>query len=326
MEPNSRVLGIDIGGANTKIASPDGQVVQLQYIPLWKQTTLPQALKEIAVKFSPERVGVVITGELADCFTDKEEGVQFIMDAVGAAFPDVLYLNNRGEFITGGQDADYRSLAAANWMASAMLVGKDTDCIFVDMGSTTTDLIPVKDGQPLAGMTDLDRLGRHELLYMGVLRTNIAALLDRVDLDKTRYRVASELFAQTGDVHLLLDNIGQEDYTCDTADGGGRTKEDAARRLARVVCADTTELGIEKIMAIAEQAYARQKAELAGAMEVLASQHGIASIVGAGLGEFLIRDAAQEAGLECTPVSEEFGSDISKVFPAYAVARLVDGL
>jgi probable H4MPT-linked C1 transfer pathway protein len=216
-----------------------------------------------------------MTGELADCFTDKEQGVSFIMNAIDAVFPGALYLNNRGEFIDPG--GDIRSLAAANWIASALLAGKGRDCIFADVGSTTTDLIPVKHGRPLAGTTDFQRLGRHELLYRGILRTNIAALMERIGLGSNNYRLSSELFAQTADANLLLGNISQEDYTCETADTSGKTKKDAARRLARVVCADTTELDSEDIMDIAWQVYYRQRDELAEALEILASQHGICS-------------------------------------------------
>lgn len=324
MNPNGPVIGIDIGGANTKIASHDGQITELHYIPLWKDTRLPEVLGEIIHRLKPAKVGVVMTGELADCFTDKEQGISFIMDAIDAIFPGALYLNNRGEFIDSG--GDIRSLAAANWTASALLAGKGRDCIFADVGSTTTDLIPVKHGHPLASTTDFQRLGRHELLYRGILRTNIAALVDRVGLGSNNYRLSSELFSQTADANLLLGNISQEDYTCETADTAGKTPEDAARRLARVVCADTTELDIDDIMDIAWQVYYRQRDELAEALGILASQHDINTVVGTGLGEFLIRDATKHAGLACTLLSEEYGRDISKVFPAYAVACLVNDI
>lgn len=324
MNPDGPVIGIDIGGANTKIASHDGQITELHYIPMWKDTRLPEVLGEVIHRLKPAKVGVVMTGELADCFTDKEQGVSFIMNAVDAVFPGSLYLNNRGVFIDSS--GDIRSLAAANWTASALLAGRERDCIFADVGSTTTDLIPVKHGRPLAGTTDFQRLGRHELLYRGILRTNIAALLERIGLGSNNYRLSSELFAQTADANLLLGNISQEDYTCETADAGGKTPEDAARRLARVVCADTAELDLNDIMDIAWQVYYRQRDELAEALEILASQHEINTVVGAGLGEFIVRDAAKHAGLTCTLLSEEYGSDISKVFPAYAVACLVNDI
>jgi probable H4MPT-linked C1 transfer pathway protein len=324
MNPDGPVIGIDIGGANTKIASHDGQITELHYIPLWKDTRLPEVLGEIIHRLNPVKVGVVMTGELADCFTDKKQGVSFIIDTVEAVFLDALYLNNRGEFIDSS--GDIMSLAAANWTASALLAGKERDCIFADVGSTTTDLIPVKQGRPLTGTTDFQRLGRHELLYRGILRTNIAAMMERIELGSNNYRLSSELFAQTADANLLLGNINQEDYTCETADAAGKTLKDAARRLARVVCADNSELDHEEIMYIARQVYNHQRDELADAMVILASKHSIDNVVGAGLGEFLVHDAAEHAGLNCTLLSEKYSSDISKVFPAYAVAYLVNDI
>ena len=315
------IIGIDIGGANTKVASTDKSIAQLYYIPLWKDTGLPEALQDIANKLNPDKVAIVMTGELADCFSNKEEGIRFIMKSADAAFPGALYLDNNGRFIDSS--GDIKSLAAANWMASALIAGKDKDCIFADVG-TTTDLIPVKDGYPLAGKTDFQRLGRHELIYSGILRTNIAALLDRIDLYGTQYRVSSEFFAQTADVYLLLGKIMSEDYTCDTADSEAKNKEDVARRLARVVCADTSELDYVTITQIARKIYEHQRNELAKALKFLSLKHGIDHIIGAGLGEFLIQDAAQHVGLSCTVLSEIYGTNISKVFPAYAVACLAD--
>lgn len=135
------ILGIDIGGANTKIASSDGKSVELHYLPLWKNSRLPEALIDISTRLTPEKVGVVITGELADCFPDKEAGLSYIIDAVNNAFDNAWFLDSSGVFTKEKR----RSIAAANWMASALVAGKDFgDCIFVDTGSTTTDIIPIK--------------------------------------------------------------------------------------------------------------------------------------------------------------------------------------
>ena len=145
------ILGIDIGGANTKAASSDGRIVELHYIPLWKNTRLPEVLLDISKRLKPERAAVVITGELADCFPDKETGISYIVDAVNNAFEDAYFLDSSGAFTKNKK----HELAAANWAASALLVGKEYEnCIFVDIGSTTTDIIPIRDGMPLAAKTD----------------------------------------------------------------------------------------------------------------------------------------------------------------------------
>ncbi len=314
------ILGIDIGGANTKIASADGRLVELHYLPLWKNSKLPAVLIDISERLRPEKVGVVITGELADCFPDKEAGLSYIIDAVKNVFRDALFLDSSGTFTNKKK----RSIAAANWMASALIVGSDfKDCIFVDTGSTTTDIIPIRHGKPLAAVTDFERLKRGELVYSGVLRTNIAALLDTVDVGGAMTRISSELFSITADAYLILGMISEEDYTCDTPDGAGKTLLDAKRRLARVVCADMMEIREEEIVSIAKQAMEKQVEDIADAIGEVAQRHELNTIVACGLGEFLVKEAAFELGFEIFMISEKYGKEISKVFPAYAVARLM---
>jgi len=314
------ILGIDIGGANTKIASSDRKLVELHYLPLWKNSKLPEALRDISKRLRPEKVGVVITGERADCFPDKETGLSYIIDAVNNAFDDAWFLDSSGVFTKEKR----RSIAAANWMASALIVGKDFgDCIFVDTGSTTTDIIPIKKGGTLAAVTDFERLRRSELVYSGALRTNLSALLDNVDVDGASSLISSELFAITADVFLVLGLISENDYTCETPDGAGKTKTDAMRRLARVVCADLTEIGEKQIVSIAAQAMEKQVMDIAVAISDVAKRHELKTIVACGLGEFLVKKAAEELGFDIILMSEKYGKELSKVFPAYAVARLV---
>jgi len=314
------ILGIDIGGANTKIASSDGKSVELHYLPLWKNSKLPEALIDISSRLAPEKVGVVITGELADCFPDKEAGLSYIIDAVNNAFDNAWFLDSSGVFTKEKR----RSIAAANWMASALIAGKDFgDCIFVDTGSTTTDIIPIIKGKPLADVTDFKRLQRSELVYSGALRTNIAALLDTVEVNGTRSRISSELFSITADAFLVLGLISENEYTCDTPDGAGKTKTDAMRRLARVVCADLTEISETEIISIAEQAMEKQVMDIEDAINDVAKRYELNTIIACGLGEFLVKKAVKELGFDSILMSDKYGEELSKVFPAYAVARLI---
>jgi len=331
------ILGIDIGGANTKVASSDGTIVELHYIPLWKDTTLSNSLADISERLEPTSVRVVTTGELADCFTSKREGVQKIMDIVDSSFKcPIEYLGSDCKLST--KPADILTLAAANWTASAMFVGQNySDCVFVDVGSTTSDVIPIICGRPIANTSDYLRLQNNELIYAGTLRTNLAALAHTVQIVQSSSNsntnttdqansqacaTSSELFATTGDVYLLLGDITTKQYTCETADGAGKSLVDARRRIARFVCADLEEINNVQLTQIAKQIKEAQIEGLTRAIKIVCKRTGVNIVVGTGLGEFLIAEAAKRAGMEFISISSIYGKKISMVFPAYAVANI----
>ncbi|MGB4087544.1 hydantoinase/oxoprolinase family protein [Methanothrix sp.] len=328
------ILGLDIGGANTKAASADGKYAQSVYLPLWKRPPLEKILKRINAEQKPEAVAVVITGELADCFSSKREGLESIMAAVcrafsSPAFPCPVYFwgysGFRGRDIEEPTDqADILDIAAANWSASAELLARELgDCLFVDMGSTTTDLIPIL-ARPLAAKNDFLRLSRGELVYMGLLRTNLNSILPLARIRGQQVPVAPELFAIIADAHLASGHIDPDRYTCDTPDGTDVSRISSLRRLARSVCADLEEIGERGALAIAEQACIEQKNRLMAAIERQAELHRLERVAAAGIGEELIAEAATRLGLDCILLSELYGSRISDLFPAYAAARLLE--
>jgi (4-(4-[2-(gamma-L-glutamylamino)ethyl]phenoxymethyl)furan-2-yl)methanamine synthase len=318
----SMILGLDIGGANTKAASSDGLFAACIYLPLWKGAPLEEALCSIA-KRQPqaEAVAVVITGELADCFSCKREGLKRLMACVRRSFSIPAYFWGTEGF--GWTDP--LELAAANWSASAAFLGREEgDCLFADMGSTTTDIIPICAGQAVAARTDFLRLGSGELVYMGLLRTRLDAILPAVRIGGRSLPLAPEFFAIMADARLALGQIPAERYSCDTADGVGKDRHSALRRLARCVCADLEEIGEAGALAIAGQACQRQKDILVQAIARQAEKHCLERLVAAGTGEVLIAEAAAFLGMECAQISERYGREISDVFPAYAVARLAE--
>jgi probable H4MPT-linked C1 transfer pathway protein len=316
------ILGLDIGGANTKLAGSDGLFAESVYLPLWKNAPLAELLKRYSAQ-KPDAVAAVITGELADCYSSKREGVESIMATVQRAFRCHVHFWGLNGFVW----KDPLELAAANWSASAALLSREVgDCLFVDMGSTTTDLIPVKGKArpPQAAKTDLQRLAAGELVYMGLLRTSLGALLPAARIRGDTVPLSPELFAITADAYLALGEIGEDRYTCDTPDGAARDRAAALRRLARAVCSDLEEIGEAGALAVAEQVRERQKTLLTMALERQAKKHELSVVVAAGIGERLIAEAASFLGLECLLLSQKYGQKISDVFPAYAVAKMLE--
>jgi hypothetical protein len=211
-----------------------------------------------------------------------------------------------------------------------MLVGRFLrEALLVDIGSTTTDVIPVIGGRVTAlGRTDPERLLAGELVYTGVLRTNVAAIVRRVPLRGGECPVASELFAVSGDVHVLLGSLAPDDYTCPTPDGRPPTPEFAGERLARVVCADGEMLGTGEVRAIAAAVAEAQVEEIAAALARVSRRLARpVPVITTGLGAFLARRAAERAGMPVKDLADVLEVEVGTVAPAVAVAwLLLDGV
>jgi len=232
------MIGIDVGGANLKVVDESG--VHIHYCPLWSGAPLSELLGRYAG--SGDEAAVVMSGELADCFSNKQEGIAFIVRAVKKAFPRARFYGTDAKF----HDGPVPALAAANWLASAdYLRSKYPNAVLLDIGSTTADIIPLNRFSSLLDLTDLLRLQKGYLVYTGMLRTPVATLVSSVDVHGIPTPVSTEYFAASADAHLVLGHIATEQYTCDAPDGKEKTREASLRRLARVVCADLSEIGEE---------------------------------------------------------------------------------
>jgi hypothetical protein len=332
------IIGWDVGGANLKAArsvDPDRSKVQILERPfaIWREPRgLPDLLARTAETLGGARtMAVTMTAELADCFATKREGVGFVLDAFRTAFPDVepwIYgVDGRFRSVEAARRRPHR-VAAANWMASATLVARAIpDAIFIDVGSTTTDVVPIVGGRVAArGRTDPARLSSGELVYTGSLRTPVCAIVHAVRVRGRRCRVAAELFAVAADVHLWLGRITEADYTCETPDGRGRSRLEAGARLARVVCADLEMLAPEQITEIAEHVARAQVRQIASGIRQVVQRLGADCprvAVLAGHGTFLARAAAETVGLPTRDLADDIGPAAAWSAPAVAVAYLL---
>jgi probable H4MPT-linked C1 transfer pathway protein len=308
----------------------------LEYLPMWKypnklKFTLRKLAKKVAKTSDPEIIIVTMTAELVDSYKTKAEGVNQILNQVEDVFrgAKTLVVDVEGRLRTIAQArCEPIRVAAANWAATGWLVAQlKRDCIVIDVGSTTTSIIPIRDGTVVAeGKSDFEKLILGELVYTGSLRTNVAAIVDKIPMEKGAARVSSELFAQSADVHLILGNISTEDYTVETADSREKTREASLARLARIVCADTDTLTEGEIVQIAKYVYAEQLAQIAQALNQVCNRQKNKKMtaVVTGLGRnFLARKAAEQAAFdEITDFGELINGDIAKISTAFAAALM----
>jgi (4-(4-[2-(gamma-L-glutamylamino)ethyl]phenoxymethyl)furan-2-yl)methanamine synthase len=335
-----RTLGWDIGAVNVKAAllSPEQaerNQVASQPLEIWRdKNQLPGILQKIYADLSPgappQAMAVTMTAELSDAFSTKREGVLFVLECLKSCFPDpaIYCLSLSGEFVPVSE-ALSRPLefAAANWLASALWIAKQLpNCLLLDVGSTTTDIIPILDGDVnVSERTDLARLSSGELVYTGALRTNLAAIVQSVPVAGQVCRVASEYFAISGDVHLILGNLEPHDYTCPTPDGQAPSVDSARKRLARLVCADDEMLSTSEIDELARHIYTRQIRQIQeGIGQVISRlpQLRIHPVVILGSGAFLGKAAAVNMGLKIEDLSHKWGKKLS-VVPCLASALLL---
>ncbi|OYT54853.1 MAG: hypothetical protein B6U72_01200 [Candidatus Altiarchaeales archaeon ex4484_2] len=300
-----KLLGLDIGGANIKTAfsGVDGLIQGSCYFPIWERKhELRPFLGRVVEEFKPERVALTMTAELSDAFSNKREGVNFIVDSLEGCFNGrILVSSTDGVFVSPKEAREeYMKVASANWVAISQYAAKRYDSgVLVDVGSTTTDIIPFSEGLIVPeGRTDLERLQSGELLYTGALRTNLATIADSVPVRGVETGVSSEFFALTADVYRVLGDIQEEDYVCDTPDERGKSTKECMARIARVVCADTLMLDDEEIRDIACYLKDNQLGLVRRGMEKIADRWGLDKAFTCGSGSFIAEKAACKAGLE----------------------------
>jgi probable H4MPT-linked C1 transfer pathway protein len=332
-------LALDIGGANLKAANGRGYAA-VRPFALWREpgqlANQLQAVIDAAPHFT--RLAATITGELCDCFATKAEGVRAILDSLEAAAagrPIAVYLTD-GRLVSANEARETPQLAAAsNWHVLAAFAARfagQRPALLVDVGSTTTDIILILEGRPAsAGKTDPERLLAGELVYTGVERTPVSAVVTHLPWRGSRCPVAAELFATTADAYLLLGDLPEEATNFDTPDGRPRTRAAAHTRIARMICADASIMSqyeaIEAAKAVCDaqvqllrSALSRVAARMPGRPElVLLSGHGEF------LAHRLLRSLEFGAlSFQIVSLCKELGPQVSRSAPAHALAVLAN--
>jgi probable H4MPT-linked C1 transfer pathway protein len=281
-----------------------------------------------------------MTAELCDCFESKQQGVEHVLDAVKIAFAGrkIAVWQTSGTLATVEQArANWRLTAASNWHALATFAARycpDGYGILVDVGSTTADILPLGQGQPLAtGRNDYERLRAGELLYFGVERTPVCAVIPWQDpwQDGTHQEaipVAAELFATVMDAYIVLGDLPESVHDRETADGRPRTVAHCRQRLCRMVCADAGEIPESQATHLAERIRKAQSLRLSHGIQRIAARlpGPLQAIILAGAGEFLIQHAlSQSPGLSAVKrlsLRDMLGERCSQAACAHALAVL----
>ena len=336
------IIGWDIGGVNIKAVRLECQEWKIKAFrttvrpfEIWREPdNLIRVLRDIAKDLGVQdlqSMAVTMTAELSDVFRTKRDGVHFVLDAVEKAFSKTpIYLFNLEGRFFGLDEARKNPLrcAATNWLASALFIAADhPDCILMDIGSTTTDIIPIRGGKVISrGRNDTQRLAAGELVYTGVLRTNPNTIVNQAPVAGRPCRVAAEYFTCMADVYLVLGQIAPGGYTCPTADGQAKSIPAARDRIARLVCSDSEMMSAEEIDALARYLWEKQLQQIVDPLfQVLSGLQGGFGLPLAvvGSGRFLAKEAARRLGIQTVKSGRQLGDSELASFPALAVAYLL---
>ncbi len=341
--PPERCLGWDLGGAHLKAVQlgPRGGVETVRQVPcpLWQGLDRLESAIDAVLEGIPDRAtrhAVTMTGELTDLFENRAQGVRALVDRMQQRFAGEsiqVYAGPAGLLDPTAALREVHQVASANWMASATLAATLLpEGLLVDIGSTTTDLVPFGGGQVIArGYHDHERLARGELIYSGVVRTPVMALARRVPFGGDWVPLMAEHFATTADLYRLTGDLPGHADLMPSADGRPKTPVASAGRLARQLGLDGSAADPPAWRRLAGVLAEVQLRTLADACNCLYSRGELtadAPVLGAGVGRFLARRLAERLGRAYQSFATLFpeapvgAPDVGDCAPAAAVARL----
>ncbi|MCL6707892.1 hypothetical protein M8R20_12860 [Pseudomonas sp. R2.Fl] len=335
------VIGWDIGGAHLKMAQAEnGRITHATTVKASMWLGLDEvrnALNGLRPFFQHDTTHVfTMTGELSDGFTSREAGVRGILDFIATEFGDDvrIYAGRAGFVDIASAYALGPDIASANWHATAELsAGLKGDGLFVDMGSTTTDILAFRNGRLCNdGYSDAERLLTGELVYTGFTRSALIGIAERVPVRGAMTPLMNEYFANTADLGRILGTLDEADDHYPSADRRAKSLAGSIGRIARMVGRDSADLDEGEWIDIARWFSEHQLRMIHdGAFRVVAKARleTSAPVVGAGIGRPQIMQLAKrlerpyvDFGSLIAATSDEARDQASKAAPAAAVALL----
>jgi probable H4MPT-linked C1 transfer pathway protein len=242
-----------------------------------------------------------------------------VKSAVDVFGEKIKIFGRRGEFFTPAVAIKkWEETASANWSAVPLLLSRNADSVLhIDIGSTTTDLTPLREGK-IANREwdDFGRMKNGELVYAGYLRTPVGSVIGSFNIDGEEVPVVPEYFAVMGDVYLALGMISKREYAVDTPDGAPKTKSASLARLARTVLSERKTLGDETLFDMARQTATAQREKIVAAV----LKHRLDTVV-TGRGSFILDEAVKSGEIK-TARLDFVGTPVSNLDPSTALALL----
>ena len=295
MKPKVEYLGIDIGGAHIKIVclniKKEVCYVGYKQCPLWKGIeNLKREIKFInsLITNKNNKCCITMTGELCDIFKNRRSGAKEIIKVCKLINCRKFYYTKLDEMFTSRPKFD--EIISMNWHSIGKLSEKKVkNAILIDFGSTTTDLICIKNGQmKYESSDDFGRINNSELLYTGFMRTPLFAITPYINYIKKRIKLIPENFSNTSDIYRIKKEIKKNFDIDNTLDNRSKTLESSMQRVSRSLGFDFKKEDQRLIKKISEEISNIQLKEIAKKIFEMMKTYGLkknTSIIISGIGQ-----------------------------------------
>ena len=184
--------------------------------------------------------------------------------------------------------------ASSNWIPyRSFLIKKYKYDIAMDLGSTTTDIIPNKTYKKI-GISDFERINMGTLLYFGVERTPLSMLFNNVNINRKKIHLLNEFYAKSSDVFLISKDLLSSDVISKNCDGRSNSLDNCRKRLLRQFGLDLS----QKNFGLSNKIVKAIKNDIIENIDNLVKRHikknKTAKIFVTGQGEFLLKELCKK--------------------------------
>ncbi|MCS7365754.1 MAG: hypothetical protein NDF54_09990 [archaeon GB-1867-035] len=183
-----------------------------------------------------EHVKVILLSipDVASLFQPLKQSVQELYSSIKEEITffnkeqiDLLFIHRDGNFYTYEEiiskidSSEDIEIVDTYWVAPSIVASKyanSTDYIYLDMGSSTTSIIPVKDKRPLVD-ADENRLFSYKLICFGTEDTPLISVVNRIRRDKYKefipYIYSPVYMNDLFNIDHLIDKLRKKEMTLD---------------------------------------------------------------------------------------------------------------
>lgn len=213
------------------------------YLPLrTRKEEVEGDLKTILRSYADYNIRKFILTTTNPLLASAKETVEFIINAVTKFIQPsniVLYTHDE-EFVSIQQALENPSkVVSVGWKALGIGLWKmmKQEGLVVDFSTRTTSFIPIREGKILSNSkNDHDRLKNDELVFLGLMETNVAFINPTFEYSGETYNLPFEPHAITADIFTITGDIRPSDYITNTPDKKAKFKEDSLNRLKSMFC------------------------------------------------------------------------------------------